>query len=83
MDHVTYPARRAKPGMTFAYTGPDGEQRELVADKSGLVTPETAEDVAILDTFDLPHARTHKADEPADVPRETPDKTPAETGAEG
>lgn len=52
-----YPARRAEPGQRFGYTTAEGKQRELHADDDGVVSPKTAEDAAILDTFDLPVAR--------------------------
>lgn len=57
--------RRAKPGQTFGYTTREGRQRELVADDEGVVHPDTAEDVAALDTFDLPVARKVLAEERA------------------
>lgn len=84
--------RRAAPGQSFGYTGPDGEQRELAADKDGVVRPKTAQDVEVLDGFELPVARKVLADEKADekAKEESPSAAhltnpdhPAETGAEG
>lgn len=49
--------RRAHPRQVFGYTDAEGHQREIRADGNGMVRPQTAQDVAVLDSFDLPHAR--------------------------
>lgn len=66
-DKPTYELRRAEAGQEFGYTLPGGEQREIRADDDGVVTPETALDVAMLDTFDLPVARKAIAEAAADA----------------
>jgi len=60
--------RRAEPGQHFGYTTREGRQREFRADAKGLVTPRSAEDVAILDGMSLPVART-EAKAPAKTKR--------------
>lgn len=57
--------RRATPGQRFGYTAQDGSQRELAADDDGVVRPDTAEDSAVLDSFDLPVARKAIAEDEA------------------
>lgn len=75
---MPFDPRRAKPGQAFGFTGRDGQQHELVADADGVVTPTTAEEVAILDSFDLPVARKAIAEVKA---AET--KKPADAAADG
>lgn len=61
--------RRAEPGQSFGYADAEGKQHELTADSDGIVRPKTIEDVATLDSFDLPVARTgvkSNAGKPAD-----------------
>lgn len=52
-DEPQLPLYRGGPSARYGYTLRDGTQRELAADDSGVVTPETAEDVAALRTFGL------------------------------
>jgi hypothetical protein len=75
--------RRAEPGQTFGYTAQDGSQRELKADDEGVVEPKTAEDVAILDTFDLPVARKAMAELKAAEPGADKPKKPASPADDG
>lgn len=49
--------RRAEPGQEFEYTDADGSARTLKADADGVVRPKSDGDVAILDSFSLPHAQ--------------------------
>lgn len=82
--------RQAEPHATFGYTDRDGAQRELSADKDGVVRPKNPDDVAVLDAFELPaiadpeaeaKAKADRAAIEAELARDT--KKPAETGAEG
>lgn len=66
-DQPEFELRRAEPGQVFGYTTRAGEQREIAADEEGVVTPESREDVAILDQFDLPVARKAIAEAAADA----------------
>lgn len=81
----TFPPRRAKPRQSFGYTTAEGEQRELRANADGLVRPQSAQDVRILDNYGLPEARVttrrsrSRSEEPADEPK-GPDQPDGEEG---
>lgn len=81
---LAFAPRQATPRATFGYTGPDGEQRELVADADGAVYPEIIQDVGVLKSFGLPviegDTRVTDDNDPADA---GDDDQPAETGKEG
>lgn len=66
----TFDHRQATPHATFGYTDRDGAQRELVADKDGVVKPQTAHDVEILKGFGLPAVVTPEDEPKAKADRE-------------
>lgn len=53
MSKPKFDHRQATSHATFGYTDSDGAQRELVADKDGVVKPQTAQDVEVLKSFGL------------------------------
>lgn len=58
--------RRAEPGQAFEYADTAGDLQHFRADDEGVVRPRNAEEARIADTFDLPVARTVKAEEKAE-----------------
>lgn len=57
--------RRATPGAVYGYTDRSGKQIEMRADDEGIVRPDSADEVAVLDGYDLPVARKALAAEKA------------------
>lgn len=53
MAKTKFDHRQATPHATFGYTDQDGNQREIEADKDGVVRPQTAQDVEVLKGFGL------------------------------
>lgn len=56
-NDMEFEPRRATKGATYAYTTPDGSTHELAADDDGVIWPQDAAGVALLDVHDLPVAR--------------------------
>lgn len=69
MAKTKFDHRQATPHATFGYTDRGGSQRELVADKDGVVKPQTAQDVEVLMGFGLPAVVT-----PDDEPKAKADR---------
>lgn len=58
---AAFQLRRAQPGQIFTYTSAEGKQVNLRADDDGVVEPSNVQEVALLDSFDLPVARKAEA----------------------
>ena len=50
--------RRGDPGVKIDYTDAQGNQRSIRADDDGVLSPKDAAEVAILDLYELPVARS-------------------------
>ena len=77
MDEQLAP-RRAGKGDTFGYTDSEGNQVELKADGNGLVRPRNAQDAAVLDNYELPHARVTTSSSKAKAPAKAAKSEPVQ-----
>lgn len=70
---------RGKPDMTVGYTTAEGDQATMEPDADGVFWPKSAEEVAVLETFDFPVARKAEAELKAAAAATPADAAPGDT----